>query len=113
NGNEIAIVAESEGPMSDEYFARIVDRESLADYFERELGAVETFDVQHHQEGHSNETLFVEWADRDFVVRRPPPGEVADTAHDVLREYRVIDALQETDVRVPPTVLACEDHSVL
>ncbi|WP_049996737.1 phosphotransferase family protein [Halococcus sediminicola] len=99
--------------MSDEYFARIVDEESLADYFEREVGPVAEYEMHHHQEGHSNETLFVEWGDRDLVVRRPPPGEVADTAHDVLREYRVMDALQDTDVRVPPTVLACEDHSVL
>ena len=99
--------------MSDEYFARIVDEDSLADYFEREVGPVAEYEMHHHQEGHSNETLFVEWGDRSLVVRRPPPGEVADTAHDVLREYRVMDALQETDVRVPPTVLACEDHSVL
>jgi aminoglycoside phosphotransferase (APT) family kinase protein len=99
--------------MSDEYFSRIVDEESLAGYFESELGPVEAYDISHHQEGHSNETLFVEWGDRDLVVRRPPPGEVADTAHDVLREYRVMDALQDSQVRVPPTVLACEDHSIL
>lgn len=97
----------------DEYFSRIVDEDALATYFEGELGPVESYDVAHHQEGHSNETLFVRWGDRDLVVRRPPPGEVADTAHDVLREYRVMDALQDTPVRVPPTVLACEDHSVL
>lgn len=89
--------------MSNEYFARIVDEDSLADYFEQELGTVEEYEISHHQEGHSNETLFVEWGDRDLVVRRPPPGEVAETAHDVLREYRVMDALQDTEVRVPPT----------
>ncbi|HET7322697.1 MAG TPA: phosphotransferase family protein, partial [Halococcus sp.] len=99
--------------MSDEYFSRIVDEESLANYFERELESVEEYDISHHQEGHSNETLFVKWGERDLVVRRPPPGEVADTAHDVLREYHVMDALQDTEVRVPKTVLACEDHSVL
>ena len=99
--------------MSDEYFSRIVDEESVVTYFESELGRVDDYDISHHQEGHSNETLFVAWGERDLVVRRPPPGEVADTAHDVLREYRVMDALQDTDVRVPPTVLACEDQSVL
>ncbi|MEF8814260.1 MAG: phosphotransferase family protein [Halovenus sp.] len=101
--------------MNDEnsYLDRIVDRESLAAYFEEHLGPAEEFEVAHHQAGHSNETLFVTWGDEELVVRRPPPGETAETAHDVLREYRVMDALQETNVRVPRTVLACEDHAVL
>jgi aminoglycoside phosphotransferase (APT) family kinase protein len=95
------------------YFARLVDEEALASYLEAELGSVGEYDVAHHQEGHSNETLFVSWGDRDLVIRRPPPGEIADTAHDVLREFRVIDALQDTDARVPGTVLASEDHEVM
>jgi aminoglycoside phosphotransferase (APT) family kinase protein len=69
--------------------------------------------VRRHRAGHSNETLFVTWGDRELVVRRPPPGEVAETAHDVLREYRVMSALAGTDVPLPPVVLACEDHDVL
>ena len=101
--------------MSEEssYLDRIVDREALEAYLEEYLGPAETFEIVHHQAGHSNETLFVTWGDQELVVRRPPPGETADTAHDVLREYRVMDALQETNVRVPRTVLACENHDVL
>ena len=98
---------------SEEYFRRIVDVDALAEYLEAELGPVAEYDVRRHQEGHSNETLFVTWGEKELVIRRPPPGETADTAHDVLREYRVVDALQETDVRVPTTVLASEDHSVM
>ena len=96
-----------------EYFERIVDKESLRDYLTAELGPTDTYDVRHHQEGHSNETLFVTWGEDELVIRRPPPGDIAENAHDVLREYRVIDALQDTDVRVPRTVLSCEDHSVV
>jgi aminoglycoside phosphotransferase (APT) family kinase protein len=98
---------------SESYFDRIVDEEKLATYLEAELGPVERYDVAHHQEGHSNETLFVTWGDQELVVRRPPPGETADKAHDVLREYEVIDALQETDVRVPTTVAATDDHDII
>jgi len=98
---------------STDYFDRIVDRDALEAYLTDELGAVDTFDVRHHQEGHSNETLFVTWGDRELVIRRPPPGDIAENAHDVLREHRVVDALQGTNVRVPTTVLACDDHSVL
>ncbi len=99
--------------VSEEYFERLVDREALAAYLEGELGPVERFDVERHPEGHSNETLFVTWGDRELVVRRPPPGETAETAHDVLREYRVMDALQNTAVAMPETVLACEDQEVM
>jgi aminoglycoside phosphotransferase (APT) family kinase protein len=100
--------------MSDEdYFARLVDPDRLRSYLEAELGPVESFDVAHHREGHSNETLFVGFGDRELVVRRPPPGETADRAHDVLREYRVMDALQDTPVPLARTVLGCDDESVL
>jgi aminoglycoside phosphotransferase (APT) family kinase protein len=100
--------------MSDDtYLSRIVDEEALADYLESALGPADQFEIDRHQQGHSNETLFVTWGDQDLVLRRPPPGETADTAHDVLREYRVMDALQATDVRVPRTVLASDDQSVV
>lgn len=97
----------------DTYLERIVDDDALTAYLTEALGPVTTYDIERHQHGHSNETLFITWGERDLVLRRPPPGETAETAHDVLREYRIMDALQESDVRVPPTVLACEDHDIL
>ncbi|GAB3683491.1 phosphotransferase family protein [Salinarchaeum chitinilyticum] len=96
-----------------EYFDRLVDLDALEAFLEAELGAVDHYEVERHEQGHSNETLFVDWGDAELVLRRPPPGSTADTAHDVLREYAFIDALQDTDVPVPPTVTACEDHSVI
>jgi len=98
---------------ADEYMGRLVDEDMLAEYLESELGPVSDYKIERFSGGHSNETLFLTWGDRDLVLRRPPPGETADSAHNVLREYRIMDALQETDVRVPPTVLACEDHDVI
>ena len=71
------------------------------------------FSVQRHEAGHSNETLFVTAGDRELVVRRPPPGETAETAHDVLREYRVLEALYPTEVPVPRPIVACSDPSVI
>ncbi|QLG29352.1 phosphotransferase family protein [Halorarum halophilum] len=97
----------------DDYLARLVDPERLREFLDAELGPAAEFAVERHPKGHSNETLFVTHGDRDLVVRRPPPGETADTAHDVLREYRVMDALQDTPVPLPETVCACEDESVL
>jgi len=98
---------------SQEYFQRLVDVDALESFFERELGPADAYEVERHQEGHSNETLFATWGDRELVIRRPPPGETAESAHDVLREYMFIDALQDTAVPVPATVAACEDHSII
>ena len=99
--------------MTEDYVDRLVDEAALRSYLDTELGSASAFEVTRLEAGYSNETLLVTWGDRDLVLRRPPAGETAATAHDVLREYRVVDALQDTDVPVPPTVLACEDHSVL
>ncbi|ADD04619.1 APH family phosphotransferase [Natrialba magadii ATCC 43099] len=99
--------------MSENYYERLVDENALAAYLTEHLGEVDDYAVERHQEGHSNETLFVTWGDRDLVIRRPPPGETADTAHDVLREYRVTNALVDTDVPVPEPLLACDDHDVI
>ncbi|MFU8869840.1 phosphotransferase family protein [Natronococcus sp.] len=99
--------------MTDTYYERLVDEDALAAYLEEGLGSAETYEIERHREGHSNETLLLTWGDRELVIRRPPPGETADTAHDVLREYRVTKALVDTDVPVPEPVLACEDHDVI
>ncbi|MFT4880727.1 MAG: aminoglycoside phosphotransferase (APT) family kinase protein [Natronomonas sp.] len=98
---------------ADDYETRIVDEDALAAHLESVLGAAAAYDVERHEGGHSNETLFVTWGDRDLVVRRPPPGETADSAHDVLREHTVLSALQDTDVRTPTVVHACADESVI
>lgn len=95
------------------YRDRLVDRDALRAYLDAQFGPVASFAVERHEAGHSNETLFVTHGDREVAVRRPPPGETAETAHDVLREYRAMDALQDTPVPVPATLAACEDESVL
>lgn len=96
-----------------DYFDRLVDLDALESFLADRLGSADVFEVERHPGGHSNETLFVTWGDRDLVVRRPPPGETAETAHDVIREYTVLESLQETDVLVPTTVVATEDHDVI
>ena len=93
--------------------AELVDRERLRSSLADALGEADSFDVARHDQGFSNETLFVTWGGRELVIRRPPPGETADTAHDVLREYEAVDALQETDVPVPETIAATEDSDTI
>jgi aminoglycoside phosphotransferase (APT) family kinase protein len=63
--------------------------------------------------GRSNLTYFFGDGTREWVLRRPPLGHVLATAHDMSREFRVMSGLQGTALPVPPTVLLCDDDSVL
>jgi acyl-CoA dehydrogenase len=47
-------------------------------------------------------------------MRKKPPGRLlSKTAHRVEREYRIIHALERTDVPVPKAYGLCEDSSVI
>src|SRR4051812_27488922 len=63
--------------------------------------------------GRSNLTYRVRAGSEQWVLRRPPLGHVLETAHDMAREYRVLDALQNSAVPVPRTVCHVTDPSVL
>jgi aminoglycoside phosphotransferase (APT) family kinase protein len=62
--------------------------------------------------GHSNLTFRVTDAEgARWVLRRPPLGHVLATAHDMSREHRILSALQDTPVPVPPVVGLCADDT--
>lgn len=63
--------------------------------------------------GRSNLTYFVSTGQMRYVLRRPPLGHVLMTAHDMVREYRVISALSRSAVPVPESLLLCEDESII
>jgi aminoglycoside phosphotransferase (APT) family kinase protein len=48
-----------------------------------------------------------------LVLRRPPGGSLLDSAHDMHREWRFIDALQPTPVPVPEPLVYCDDTGVI
>ncbi len=62
--------------------------------------------------GRSNLTYFVGDDQNEWVLRRPPLGHVLPTAHDMAREYKVLAALEPTDVPVPRPLAFCDDTSV-
>jgi aminoglycoside phosphotransferase (APT) family kinase protein len=63
--------------------------------------------------GHSNVTYLVRRGADAFVLRRPPRPPLPPSAHDVLREARLLAALTGTPVRVPRVLAACDDESVI
>jgi aminoglycoside phosphotransferase (APT) family kinase protein len=76
------------------------------------LGSGE-IDAERIGEGHSNLTFLIRRGGERFVLRRPPRPPLPPSAHDVLREARLLRALESTTVRVPRVLAACDDESVL
>jgi aminoglycoside phosphotransferase (APT) family kinase protein len=63
-------------------------------------------------EGHSNVTYLVRRRDECLVLRRPPRPPLPPSAHDVLREARLLRAV-EGRTRVPRVLAATDDESIL
>lgn len=90
------------------------DREALGRYLEKHLqGFGKLQEIDKFAGGQSNPTFLLTADSGKYVLRRQPPGELLKSAHLVDREYRVIDALRDTDVPVPDAIHLCEDRSVI
>ena len=63
--------------------------------------------------GASNLTYAVSFDNKDYILRRPPFGKKAKSAHDMGREYRVMQKLKPVFPYVPEMVAFCDDESVL
>ena len=104
NDTEVTGPAASSGP------AASIDREGLQRFLrDQHLGDARDLTTQNISFGHSNEVHLVHFDGKSWALRRPPRGPLLPTAHDVLREYRVLKALQETAVPLPRVYAACDD----
>jgi aminoglycoside phosphotransferase (APT) family kinase protein len=63
--------------------------------------------------GQSNPTYWLADRERQYVLRKKPPGKLLQSAHAVDREYRVMRALGDTDVPSATMYALCEDDSVI
>lgn len=91
-----------------------LDLDSLEAYFRREVpGFAGLASAELIHGGRSNLTYLLSTGDEQWVLRRPPLGGLTPSAHDMGREYRVVDALQNTGVPVARTVSLCEDIEVI
>ena len=63
--------------------------------------------------GQSNPTFFVSFDNRELVLRKQPNATLLPSAHAVDREYRVMQALSQTDVPVPRMVLFHAERDIV
>ncbi len=72
-----------------------------------------TPEVRQFPGGASNLTYLLRYPGRDLILRRPPTGAKARSAHDMGREFRIQSALAPVFPYVAGMVAFCEDPSVI
>ncbi|TDD62360.1 phosphotransferase family protein [Kribbella antibiotica] len=70
-------------------------------------------EVRQFSGGASNLTYLLQYAGHDLILRRPPAGTKAKSAHDMGREYRIQAALKPVFPYVPTMVAHCTDDAVI
>lgn len=87
---------------------------SLAEWLKGKVAGVERgITVEQFPSGHSNLTYLL-WIDgREYVLRRGPLGPVASKAHDMAREFRVLQLVHPHFREAPNVFHLCEDPAVL
>lgn len=91
------------------------DVAALDAWLRSQLGALPAGEpaVRQFAGGASNLTYLLRYPDRELILRRPPAGTKASSAHDMAREHRIQAALKPAFPYVPEMVALCTDHAVL
>jgi aminoglycoside phosphotransferase (APT) family kinase protein len=69
--------------------------------------------VRQFPAGASNLTYLLTFENRELVLRRPPHGTKAKSAHDMSREYRVLSGVRKAYPHVPEVLLYTDDESII
>jgi aminoglycoside phosphotransferase (APT) family kinase protein len=70
-------------------------------------------EVKQFRSGASNLTYLLRYPDRELVLRKPPVGTKAASAHDMNREFLIQSRLQSVFPLVPKMIALCQDQSVM
>ncbi len=86
----------------------------LADYLRGMLPGTENkLAVRQFGGGAANLTYLLDYGTHEYVLRRPPLGPVAKSAHDMAREFKVLSVLHQTFSYAPRAFLYCDDPAII
>jgi aminoglycoside phosphotransferase (APT) family kinase protein len=83
---------------------------ALAAYLKTNAASLQ---IEQFPSGHSNLTYLVKTDEREYVLRRGPLGPVPPKAHDMAREFRVLETIHPHFPEAPAVYHLCEDPAVL
>lgn len=89
--------------------------DNILPYLSKLFGSAENeITLKQFKGGYSNLTYLIRTPKKDYVLRRPPLGLKINKAHDMVREYQVLESLQKAGYsKVPPPVHCCSDEEVI
>jgi len=88
--------------------------DALAAYLNGKIeGAGSGIRLAQFSKGHSNLTYLLTAGGHEYVLRRGPLGPVAPKAHDMAREYRILEAVHPHFPEAPGVFHLCEDTGVI
>jgi aminoglycoside phosphotransferase (APT) family kinase protein len=90
-----------------------LDIGKLTGYLREHLGVGNSLQVEQFPNGHSNLVYLLRAGGREYVLRRPPLGPVAPKAHDMAREFRVLQAVHPHFPEAPQVFHLCQDPAVI
>ena len=95
---------------SDETF----DENRLREYLTGKLdGSSNDMSVRQFGGGKANLTYLLDFESYQYVLRRPPIGPLAPTAHDMSREFKVLSVLHKSFPYAPKAFHFCEDLEII
>ncbi|MCA9897222.1 MAG: phosphotransferase family protein [Anaerolineales bacterium] len=90
------------------------DEARLAEYLRGQLpGSENPLTVRQFGGGAANLTYLLDYGSHEYVLRRPPLGPVAKSAHDMAREYKVLSVLHQALPYAPRAFLYCDDPALI
>ena len=91
-----------------------IDVDRVASFLRGKLpGSEQELSVRQFGGGAANLTYLLDYGSHEYVLRRPPLGPVAPSAHDMARESKVLLRLWQAFPRAPRAFLFSDDESVV
>lgn len=91
-----------------------LDAAALGEYLRGKIeGAESGIEIRQFPSGHSNLTYLLTAGHREYVLRRGPLGPVAPKAHDMAREFQVLQVVHPHFAEAPKVFHLCQDAGVI
>lgn len=90
-----------------------IDKDALATWLDAETKITAAISLSRIRGGGSCEMFEMQRGGERWVIRRAPLSSVSSTAHDVVREFKIISALQGGRIKVPELLAVSEDHRMV
>lgn len=91
------------------------EQDKLLKYIQNHLDIPEgLLKLIQYKGGYSNLTYLLKIGQQEIVMRRPPLGKKISKAHDMVREYQILESLKKAGYnKIPKPILSCDDESII